>query len=550
MLLLLPRMTVRTVVTCAFLVAALAASAIYGLGRWAARSAQTELLLVQLHAELAGITALQWEAAAEGEVEDKIDEELAEHRSRVSELTATLRADAGGADAERALALFERYMAAASKQFELLRAGRTEEAQALDKSSVDPLHEELLETIEAQAESNHETAEQAQLLASAGMLTALLLAAATVAWLFAAFTAEQRRKHDQLQRTLADLGQAQDQLVQSEKLAALGQLIAGIAHEINTPLGAIRAAAGNASAALATTLDALPGLTERIEPAQQRALFALLAKASREELGSAERRGLRRALTERLDAAAIDDARGAADLLIDIGLQHELEAVLPLLRHAERPALLALAYDLSRLQANAQTILQAVERAAKVVFALKSYARFEPDGQMRPVHLREGLETVLSLYASQLRQGVTVRADYAELPPIEGLGDELVQVWTNLIHNAVQAMNGHGTLGISVARGDARHAVVRIADSGGGIAPEVLPRIFDAFFTTKARGEGSGLGLHICHKIIARHQGRIEVQSEPGRTVFSVWLPLAAVAAPKPAAALASTHTQAEEIAA
>jgi signal transduction histidine kinase len=144
-----------------------------------------------------------------------------------------------------------------------------------------------------------------------------------------------------------------------------------------------------------------------------------------------------------------------------------------------------------------------------------------------PESLDNSLDTVLTLYGNQLKAGVEVERDYApSMPQIYCFPDELQQVWTNIIHNAIQAMDGVGKVKVETKRqGD--WAVVRITDSGPGIPPEVLPRIFQPFFTTKKQGEGSGLGLDICKKIIEnKHHGKLEVDTEPGRTTFIVKLPL------------------------
>ncbi len=519
-------LTVRSMLTLAMLVALLAAGSIHALDRWAARSAQAELLLAQLRGELNGMAALEWEAVAEGEVEEKIERELVQHREAVATLSASLQANPGASDVAELLEAFQRYMAVTHQQVELIRADKVEEALALDKALVDPVFEALHRKIDEQAQANQAMAKRAENLASWGMTLSMLGAAGVVGALFARFSAEQVRQAQALRAALSELGQAQDQMVQSEKLAALGQLIAGIAHEINTPLGAIRAAAGNAQQALQACLAELPLLNQRLTNEEQTAFFDLLRGPRGCSVAGAERRSMRKQLAIDLEAFGLVNARSSADMLLDMHLQASLAKVVPLLQNPHREWVLKLAYDLSRLQANGDTILQAVERAAKVVFALKNYARFEPTGQAHAVDLRDGLETVLELYSSQLRQGVRVERHYADLPPIQGHADELVQVWTNLVHNAVQAMHGDGRLEVSTRRTDCGHAVVSIIDSGAGIAPDVLPRIFDAFYTTKPRGEGSGLGLHICRKIVSRHQGEIRVDTEPGRTTFSVWLPL------------------------
>jgi signal transduction histidine kinase len=345
------------------------------------------------------------------------------------------------------------------------------------------------------------------------------------------------QKNQQLADTLEQLTMTQQGLIHSEKLAALGQLIAGIAHEINTPLGAIRAASSNTAKALAASWNQLPQLFQRLSTEQQASFFALLDRASnqQQQTTAREKRAWRRSLTEQLEAHHIGNARMIADTLSDIGIYDQIEPFLGLLQDENADFTLQLVYNLARLQGNSRNIAIAVERAAKVVFALKNYARYDTAGQKIPAQLTDGLETVLTLYHNQLKQGVEVIRNYEPLPPILCYPDELIQVWTNLIHNAIQAMEGKGTLEISFSQllaPDPTHpdttctfAVVSITDNGSGIPPDVMPRIFEPFFTTKPTGEGSGLGLDISRKIIDRHAGQITVESQPGLTTFQVWLP-------------------------
>jgi len=141
--------------------------------------------------------------------------------------------------------------------------------------------------------------------------------------------------------------------------------------------------------------------------------------------------------------------------------------------------------------------------------------------------LREGVETVLTIYQNQIKQGVELVRQYEELPAVHCLPDEINQVWTNLIHNALQAMDRKGTLTVSL-RQEGGNALVTIGDTGCGIPEDVREKIFDAFFTTKPAGEGTGLGLDIVRKIVDKHGGRISVDSEVGQgSRFTVSLPIA-----------------------
>jgi signal transduction histidine kinase len=212
---------------------------------------------------------------------------------------------------------------------------------------------------------------------------------------------------------------------------------------------------------------------------------------------------------------------------VDIGIyQDDITKFLPLLQNSQSRKILHIAYKLVSLQKSAQTITTAVQRAGKVIFALKSFAHYDHSGNKITTQIDASIETVLTLYHSQLKHGVEVIKNYAKLPSILCYPDELNQVWTNLIHNALQAMDNKGTLQIDLVEQE-NQILISITDSGSGIPDEIKFRIFEPFFTTKPAGEGSGLGLDIVKKIIDKHEGKIEIDSQPGKTTFSVFISLA-----------------------
>jgi signal transduction histidine kinase len=344
-----------------------------------------------------------------------------------------------------------------------------------------------------------------------------------------------KESHQQLEdynQTLEEkVQQRTEELLQSEKMAALGQLIAGIAHEINTPLGAISSSAGNIQKFLEQTLTTMPTLFQSFTSEECAEFLLILTKSldsDSRSLSAKELRQKRRALVSQL-GDEVEDPDSISDTLVDMGIYEDVENIMDLLKKSNGREVLELAYKLSELKKGTQTISTATERASKVVFALKSYAHQDNSGEKVLANLTHGIDTILTLYQSQIKHGIELIKNYADnVPAIYCYPDELNQVWTNLIHNALQAMDHKGTLTIGVERSNAV-IKVSIQDSGRGIPPENMSKIFDAFFTTKSAGEGSGLGLHIIKKIIDKHAGTINVESEPGCTVFSVLLPISSV---------------------
>ncbi len=334
---------------------------------------------------------------------------------------------------------------------------------------------------------------------------------------------EQRAQ--ELTDALEQLKQSQAKLIESEKMVALGQLIAGVAHEINTPLGAIRSSVGNISNTLQQILTKLPDFFRAITEEEKNNFFSLLDKSlkTKNNLTSKEERVFKRKIVQVLEEHKIQSPENFADTFVDMCIYDDIDQFLVLLKSKQNTEIIEMAYKLSGLLRSSQTITTATDRASKVVFALKNFAHYDNSGEMIKADVVYGIETVLTLYYNQLKHGINVIRNFNEIPQILCYPDELNQVWTNLIHNAIQAMDNKGDLTIDVSCNHA-NVFISFTDTGNGIPVEIQDKIFKPFFTTKPQGEGSGLGLDIVRRIIEKHNGEIMFESKPGKTTFTVKL--------------------------
>ncbi|WP_375416753.1 sensor histidine kinase [uncultured Hymenobacter sp.] len=319
-----------------------------------------------------------------------------------------------------------------------------------------------------------------------------------------------------------------------DKLRALGKLSAGLAHELNNPAAAIARAAQTLAVRTAARPRLLLDLLKAApDPAALTALTTLVVPAPDKggrvsALDNADRED---ELADWLESQGSPDGYRLAAGLLAAGLgPAQLAPVLESLPPTARPA--ALAWLESQL-VSAQLIddlLEAGQRISKLVQDVKTYSHMDRDAGLDLLGVAPGLDSTLNMLGHVLRQkNVRLTRDYAaDLPQIRGQVSSLNQVWTNLIDNALDALPAQGgelTLRTAVEDDFVR---VFIIDNGPGIPADVLPHIFEPFYTTKPPGEGSGMGLEIAQRIIRQHGGRLEVRLEPGRTEFCAWLPVAA----------------------
>ncbi len=332
----------------------------------------------------------------------------------------------------------------------------------------------------------------------------------------------------QVEEKHLELQETQEQLIQSEKMASLGQLVANIAHEINTPISAVKASGKSIADNMVYALGNIPKLFEILDE-QPRGIFTKLISQNTsriEILSTREERSIIRETTRQLEENNIENARTKAETLVQLRAHSTFADYFPLLLHPESDFIINTANSIASIINSTKNINIAVDNVSKIIFALKSFSSVNKLDRLINAQLKEGIEIVLTVYQNQIRHKIDLIRQYEDIPSVDCLPDELIQVWTNLIHNAIQAMVGKGTLTVSICQAG-NEVLVTVADTGNGIPDSIRSKIFDPFFTTKPAGEGSGLGLGIVKRIIDKHKGRIEVKSEVGvGTEFTVYLPI------------------------
>ena len=330
------------------------------------------------------------------------------------------------------------------------------------------------------------------------------------------------------EHTLEVLKSTQVQLIQSEKMAALGLLVSNVAHEINTPIGAVKSSGAFIADTLQHALESLPALLDVLEP-ELRVLFFQLMRHKQgltTQISSREERAFTKQATAMLEDAGVQDSAKKAKLLMKFGVYAQALDYLPLLNHTESALILQVASSLAGIINSTSNINAAVEKVNRIVYALKALSGNDQVSEWSAAPLSLALDKALAKFQNQMQAVELVYHYPPDLAPVLADHEALEQIWTHLLMNALQAMNYKGRLQLDVHAGPVEVEIC-ISDTGGGISSEYQGRIFDPFFTTRTSGEGSGMGLAIVKRMLENHHGRIAVHTEPGTgSSFCVYLPL------------------------
>jgi len=326
----------------------------------------------------------------------------------------------------------------------------------------------------------------------------------------------------------AELREVQARVVAAEKVATLGRISAGLAHEMNTPLGVIVSGSGSVRREIGSLKEALVKLLAEGDAGDRSFFVDLLA--SSKPIRSEVSRKAKMDLADKLEAEGLPDARSLADRLLNAGLAEtadDLEAYLSRSAGRSGAAATEAAFLLADLEELARTVNEAAQRGHRVIEAIGIYSEEEtPIASEKILDLGIELGRAVESLSGRAGHNVRTRIERHAGAFVSGHADRLRLVWSNLLKNALDALDGEGNIVVRVGpEGD--RAVVEVEDSGGGVAPEDREKLFTPLYTTKGMGAGIGIGLDVAARIVEEHHGSIDFQSEPGRTIFRVCLPLA-----------------------
>lgn len=342
-------------------------------------------------------------------------------------------------------------------------------------------------------------------------------------------TLELKQKNRKLNQAFKDLKSAQSIVVHSEKMAALGQLIAGVAHEINTPIGAIHSSASMINGSINSILENYSVLHRLLNEDQIKQLELLIKHYNTKShiIPIKEKRKNQTKISKSLQLFDVSDAEAIAKVLADVGYSQLVEEDVDLLLyHPQAREVFVRISKLLVLKKAVKIIHTGAEKAIKVVTALKNYSRLGRSDAKQYADLIEGIETVLILYDNKIKNKVSIKKQFDPIPPLFCYPDELNQVWNNLIQNSLYAMDYKGELDLNVYKKN-KKIVIEVKDSGSGIPNSIYDKVFNPFFTTKPSDSGTGIGLDIVKKIIDKHDGNINFDSKEGQgTCFRVELPI------------------------
>jgi len=326
---------------------------------------------------------------------------------------------------------------------------------------------------------------------------------------------------------------ATDTIARHERLVALGTVTAGLTHELNNPVAALTSASARLRDMLAEMREKVSVIVRsQLSPDQLEAISDLAGEALERrrhapKLSPLEASDREEELAGWLEDHDVSGAWEIAPTLVAAGVD---QPWLERLAQAVPPPHLAvgLSYPVRSLESDSllDEITDAAQRVSGLLASAKQYSQMDR-APLQSIDVHEGLDATLTMFGHKIGEGIEIVRDYdRSLPKISAFPGELNQVWTNLIHNAVDSMEGHGTLTVRTRPVGSDRLMVEVGDTGPGVPEDVRNRVFEPFFTTKEVGKGTGLGLDIAWRIVVgRHGGEIRVESEPGNTRFQVVLP-------------------------